>query len=140
MIKLSENKGFEIIPEGKTILKITNVKYDKDFGKMIIKMADKSGIAHTERFSLINQSGEVNEKALNAFSWFARTALDTEATEIDEQELVGCYIGATCTHVKYEGTGQYAGKTYTKAQLSDYEIAKGFDGANSTQQKVTIDI
>ncbi len=31
-IKLSENTGFTIIPEGEHIFKVEDVEYDKDFG------------------------------------------------------------------------------------------------------------
>ena len=129
MIKITEKKGFTILPEGNVILKITEVDYDAEFGKMTIKMVNKAGISHNERYSLQDKDGEINEKALGAFSFFARTALqlsNDDAQEIDEQELVGKYIKCRVEHEKREGTGQYAGKTYTNARLKDYEPADGF--------------
>lgn len=133
MIKLCESKGFEILPEGKTVLKVTDVEYDADFGKMIISLVNKAGIAHKERYNLINTNGEVNEKSLGAFSYFARKVLnDNDIMEIDEQELVGKYISVTVKHEKREGKGQYEGKTYTNARLNDYESASGFGDEAST--------
>ena len=73
-IKLSEG-GFVLIPEGVTTFKIVDVEYNEDFGKMKINMQTKSGAKHTETFTLLNNKGEVNEGALKAFSYFAKTAL-----------------------------------------------------------------
>ena len=67
-IKLSEG-GFTLIPEGVTTFKIVGAKYDEDFGKLEIEMQTKSGLKHTEKYSLLNKDGEVNQKAVNAFSW-----------------------------------------------------------------------
>lgn len=141
MIKLGEKKSFHILPEGVTVLKVAEVEYDSDFGKMTIKLVNKAGINHTERFSLISGTGEVNEKALNAFSYFARTVLNNEdLMEIDEQELTNKYIKCTVKHEKREGVGQYTGKTYINARLSEYEPASSFDtDTTAPTGKVAID-
>ena len=70
---------------------------------MLVSLQTKSGAKHTERFSLLNKDGEINEGALKAFSFFAKTALNNfSLDEIDEQDLVGCYIKATVKHEEYE--------------------------------------
>ena len=66
---------------------------------MEIVMQLASGQKHTERFSLLNADGEPNQGGLNAFSYFAKTALnDYTLTEIDHEELVGHYIRCEVDH------------------------------------------
>lgn len=126
-IRLSEG-GFTLIPEGTTTFKIVGVEYKEDFGKMNIEMQTKSGLKHTERFTLLDGKGEVNEKALKAFSYFAKTALNNyQLDEIDETDLIGCYITATVKHETYTRTkGERAGEEGTSARLNDYAVAVGF--------------
>lgn len=126
-IKLSEG-GFTLIPEGTTTFKIVSVEYKEDFGKMSIEMQTKTGAKHTERFSLLKNDGEVNEGALKAFSYFAKTALnDFSLDEIDETDLIGCYITATVKHEEYEYTNKDGEEKKGKsARLNDYAVAVGF--------------
>lgn len=126
-IKLTES-GFTLIPEGVTTFKIVDVEYDEDFGKMVVKMQTKSGAKHNETFSLLDKKGEVNEGALKAFSYFAKTALNNyELDEIDETDLIGCYITATVKHEEFEFTkGSRKGQTGKSARLNDYTVAAGF--------------
>lgn len=133
-IKLN-NTGFSLIPEGTTTFKIVRVEYKEDFGKMKIELQTKSGQKHFETYTLLNKAGEVNEKALNAFSYFAKTALNNfSVDEIDEQDLVGCYITATVTHEEFESNRE-AGKMLKSARLSDYAVSVGFgSGAKQTEE------
>lgn len=126
-IKLSEG-GFTLIPEGVTTFKIVGVEYNEDFGKMKVTMQTKSGAKHIEQFTLLTEKGEVNEGALKAFSYFAKTALNNyELDEIDEQDLVGCYITATVKHEEFTRTkGPRAGQSGKSAKLNDYTVAAGF--------------
>lgn len=136
-IKLSES-NFKIIPEGTTTFKITEVddsKYE-DFGKLAVKMQTAKGETHIERFSLIKKGGELNEGALKAWSYFARTCLNNfQADEIDTKDIIGCYITATVKHETSQGTGENADKTYTNVRLNDYTTATGFgsSAANDTE-------
>ncbi len=124
-IKLSEG-GFSLIPEGVHTFKITEVEYKEDFGKMKVTMQTKSGAKHTEQFSLLTKSGEVNEGAVKAFSYFAKTALNNfNLDEIDDQDLVGCYISATVKHEEFE-SNKTPGQMRTAARLSDWTPAAGF--------------
>ena len=130
-IKLAEG-GFQLLPEGTTTFKIVEVEYDEDFGKMKVSLQTKNGQKHTEQFSLLKNTGEVNEGALKAFSYLAKTALNNfNLNEIDEQDLVGCYITATVKHESYETTNKKTGEqvTRTAARLNDYAVAVGF-GSN----------
>ena len=126
-IKLSEG-GFSLIPEGTTTFKITEVEYKEDFGKLTVNMQTKTGAKHTERFSLLKANGEVNEGAIKAFSYFAKTALNNFGLdEIDDQAIVGCYITATVTHEDYDYVNKDGDrKTGKSAKLSDYAVAVGF--------------
>ena len=130
-IKLSEG-GFSLIPEGTTTFKIVAVEYKEDFGKMTVEMQTKSGQKHTERFSLLKNNGEVNEGALKAFSYFAKTALNNfQLDEIDEQDIVGCYITATVKHEDYEYEKDGETKSGKSARLNDYAVAVGFGSTKS---------
>ncbi len=126
-IKLSQG-GFTLIPEGVTTFKIVGVEYKEDFGKMSIEMQTKSGLKHTEFFGLMTDKGEVNDGALRAFSYFAKTALNNfTLDEIDETDLIGCYITVTVKHETYTRTkGDRAGEEATKVKLTDYAVAVGF--------------
>lgn len=124
-IKLSEG-GFTLIPEGVTTFKIVGVEYKEDFGKMKVQLQTKSGTKHTEQFTLLDNKGEVNEGALKAFSYFAKTALNNyELDEIDEQDLVGCYITATVKHEEFE-SNKTPGRMLKSVRLNDYTVAAGF--------------
>ena len=97
-IKLSKG-GFTPIPEGTHVFKITNAEYDEDFGIVDIQMVTADGKKNNERFFLMTQDGEQNEGALNAFSYFAKNALnDFTIEEVDPAELVGCFLQADVTH------------------------------------------
>ena len=76
MAKIGLTEGFTLIPEGTHVFKITEVNYKEDFGKMEVVMQTAKGQKHIERFSLLNKDGEPNQGGLNAFSYFAKTALD----------------------------------------------------------------
>lgn len=133
-IKLTE-VGFTLIPEGVHTFKIVDVEYKEDFGKMKITMQTKSGQKHFENFSLLNKKGEINEGALKAFSFFAKTALNNfSLDEIDEQDLIGCYITATVTHEAYEYEKDGETKSGKNARLNQYTVAVGFDSVEQEGQ------
>ena len=127
MSKIGLTSGFEIPTEGKHIFKITEVTYDAQFGKMVIKMVNEDGCRHTERFQLLDDNSQPKEKAMNAFSYFAKTAThDYRNREIDTDELVGCYIGAEVTH-DVQPNRNRPGSTITFANLGNYFEASAFE-------------
>ena len=131
-IKLTDT-GFTLIPEGVTIFKVVDVEYNEDFGKMKIHLQTKSGAKHTEQFTLLGKNGEVNDGALKAFSYFAKTALNNyELDEIDETDLIGCYIQATVTHEEFE-SNKTPSRMLKSARLNDYAVAVGFGSEKATQ-------
>lgn len=140
-IKLTEST-FTIIPEGVTTFKVTNVddsKYE-DFGKLSVELQTSKGLKHFENFALTKGNGELNEGALKAWSYFAKTCLNNfQLDEIDTQDIVGCYIKATVKHEKYTRTkGEKAGQEATAVRLNDYTTAIGFD--NQATKEVVEDL
>ena len=127
MATIQLTSGFTVCPEGVHVFRIYNVEYNQDFGKLTISLVNAQGITHTERFSLINASGEPNQRAYNAFSYFAKTALnDNSRDAIDPTELVGRYIKAEVVHTIVPSTKK-EGETMTFANLSNKWVANGFD-------------
>lgn len=131
IITLSES-NFKLIPEGVTTFKVTEVddsKYE-DFGKIEVKLQTAKGETHIERFGLIKANGDLNEGALKAWSYFARTCLNNYSVdEIDTKDIVGCYIEATVKHETYTRTkGERAGTEGTSVRLNDYNTSNGFSG------------
>lgn len=127
MAQLKLSSGFTVCPEGVHIFRIYKVDYDHDFGKISIHLVNAKGVTHIERFSLIGNNGEVNEKACNAFSYFAKTALnDFSLEEIDHTDLVGHYIKAEVVHTITPSTKDPS-KTMTFANLTNKWVADGFD-------------
>ena len=120
--------GFQIMPEGEQVLKITKAEYDEDFGKAIFTLENAKGQTCQERFSLLNQDGSPNEKALGAFSFFAKTALnDFDIEDVDPVELVGHYLKAEVIHNKVPSTKDPT-KMMTFVNLGSKSPADGFDG------------
>lgn len=119
--------GFALCPEGTHIFRIYAVDYKEDFGKLEVKMVNAQGITHTERFSLMRADGSMNEGACNAFSFFAKTALnDFSLEEIDHAWLVGRYIKAEVTHSVTPSKNDPT-KNVTFANLGEKSPADGFD-------------
>ena len=94
-INLAESTGGSYIKEaGKNVLlQITHAKYNQDFGKVEMTLTNEKGETMNNNFGLMNNDGSINEKALKAFSYFARVAVgDWDRDDIEDEELLGCYI------------------------------------------------
>ena len=127
MAKIGLSEGFTLIPEGTHVFTITAVNYKEAFGKLEITMQTQSGAKHIERFSLLKTDGSPNEGALNAFSYFAKTALnDFSLTEIDHEDLVGCFIECDVEH-DVQPNKNKPDKTVTFARLTDKRPSEGWD-------------
>jgi hypothetical protein len=126
MAKITLSEGFSIVPEGTHIFEIVNVDYKEEFGKLEVRMKTAKGQTHIERFSLMRNDGSLNEGALNAFSYFAKVALnDFSLEEIDHEDLVGHYIECVVEHEEVPST-RNPGKMTTFARLGDKFPASGF--------------
>lgn len=129
MARIPMTAGFQRIPEGEQVLKITKAEYDEDFGKVTFTLENVKGLSCQERFSLLNQDNTPNEKALGAFSFFAKTAMnDFDLVDVDPVELVGHYIRAEVIHNKVPSTKDPT-KMMTFVNLGDKSPADGFEGA-----------
>lgn len=127
MANITLTGGFTVCPEGKHIFRIYKVDYNKDFGKLAIYLVNAQGNTHIERFSLMLNSGEMNSKACNAFSFFAKTAMNNFSLEsIDHTELIGHYIGGEIVHTIQPNRNDPS-KTVTFANIADKWVADGFD-------------
>lgn len=129
MAKIGLTEGFTLIPEGTHTFLIAAVSYKAEFGKMEVTMQTQGGSKHIERFSLLKNDGSPNEGALNAFSYFAKTALnDFSLSEIDHEDLVGHFIECDIEHESQPNKNNPE-KTVTFARLADKRPSDGWSGA-----------
>lgn len=127
MAKIPLSGGFSLVPEGTHIFKITGVEYKENFGKLNITMETQDGQKHIERFTFLNSKGDVNQGAYNAFSYFAKTAKnDFSLSEIDPDELVGCFLECDVEHNSQPSTKDPS-KTFTYANLTEKRSSEGWD-------------
>lgn len=132
-IALTES-SFTIIPEGTHIFNIVDVNYKEEFGKMEVKMKTAKGQTHVERFTLMKADGSVNEGAVNAFSFLAKTALQNySVTEIDHKDIIGRYIKCTVEHDPRPSTKDPS-KTVIFVRLGDESPADGFEEATPAKK------
>ena len=128
MARIPMTSGFVLIPEGEYVFRNYDASYDEEFGKIEVKLVTAQGLTHTERFSLKDANDEWNEKALNAFSYFAKTALnDFTREDVDPEELIDHYIRAEVVHSEPMPNRNDPTKTVTFANLGDKSPAEGFD-------------
>ena len=127
MARIPMTNGFSIIPEGTYTFRIYDATYDEDFGRIQIKLVNAKGMTHTERFTIKDSNDNFNDRALNAFSYFAKTAMnDYSIEDIDPVELIDRYIQAEVVHTKSPSRKE-EGKFVTFANLGDKAPADGFD-------------
>lgn len=127
MARIPMTSGFTLIPEGEYVFRIYDVTYDEVWGKLEVKLVNAQGMTHTERFMLKDQNDEPNEKALAAFSYFAKTALnDFSIEEIDHRDLIEHYIRAEVVHTKLPSKKDPT-KMVTFANFGEKSPADGFD-------------
>ena len=127
MARIPMTNGFAIIPEGGYVFRIYDATYDEDFGRIEVKLVNAQGMTHNERFSIKDKNDEFNEKALNAFSYFAKTAMnDFSLEDIDPEELIDHYIYAEVIH-NHTPNKNDPTKTMTWVNLGDKSPADGFE-------------
>ena len=137
MARIPMTGGFQTMPEGEQVLKITKAEYDEDFGKVFITLENAKGQTCLERFSLLNNDNTPNEKAMGAFSFFTKTAMNVfDLVDVDPVELVGRYIRAEVIH-RTQPNRTDPTKTVTFVNLGDKSPADGFDGVPAAPAKST---
>jgi hypothetical protein len=135
MPKIQLSSGFSLIPIGTYIFQITKQVYKEDYGKLELTLTMSDGTEHIEKYSLIAKDGSPNNGAINAFSYLAKTALDDfDRTEIEPEELIGCYIECDVDHDVQPSTKDPS-KTFTYVRLADKRPAIGFMGGKATPVK-----
>lgn len=128
MGKITLSEGFSVIPEGTYVFRIVEVNYKEAFGKIDVKMKTAKGQTHTEHFSLLKTDGSTNEKALNAFSYFAKVATgDFDLQDIDPEELVGLFMECDVEH-DVQPSNRDPRKTVTFIRLAGKRHADRFEG------------
>ena len=134
MARISLTSGFTIIPEGSYVFKITSVDYKEAFGKLEIHLETEDGQKHCERYSLLKSNGEPNDGAYNAFSFFAKSAMnDFDLDDIDPQDLVGKFIECDVEH-DVQPNRNDPSKTVTFVHLKNIKANDGWE------QPVTINL
>lgn len=127
MARIPMTSGFALIPEGTYVFRIYDAKYDEEFGKIEIKLVNAAGMTLLERFTIKDKNDELNEKALNAFSYFAKTAMNNYSLEdVEPEELVNHFICAEVVHNK-RPSNKDPNKMLTFANLGDKSPAEYFD-------------
>lgn len=120
--------GFSPISEGTHTFKIESVSYEEKYGKLAIDMVTEDGKKHIERYTLLRESGKVNEGAIKAFSYFAHVALnDFSLDDIDPEDLVGHYIECDVTH-DIQPKRDDPTKTVTWIRLGEKRPSEGYPG------------
>lgn len=118
---------YSILPEGEYVFLIYKAEYNETFGTLTVYLTTAEGKTLIEHYSLKTANDEPNEKALNAFSFFAKTALDNfELTEIDHEDIVGHYIRGKVTHTT-SPSKKDPSKTVTFANIGEKSPAGKFD-------------
>lgn len=126
MARIGLTSGFSLIPEGTFVFYIYDCTYDEDFGKLSVKLITADGQKHEERFRLKDDNDMINEKAMNAFSYFAKTALNNfNLTDIDHTDIIGHYIRADVVHTTMPSRKD--GSPMTFANLGQKYSADGFE-------------
>lgn len=139
MSRIKLSGGYTVIPEGTHVFQITEVNYNETFGKLEVKMITEDGETHVERFGFIDKSsGAQNQGAINAFSFFARIAMDDiTLTDIDPQDLVGHFIEADVYHDKVQSRDN-PNTILTFAKLGDKRPSSGFPSSTTVDNPAPV--
>ena len=127
MAMIPMTNTFTICPKGEQVFRIYKVEYNEAFCKLTIHLVNAKGNVVQNRFSLMNQDGSPNDRACNAFSFFAKNALnDFSIPAVDPTTLVDRYIKLEVTHTEAPSNKE-PGKTVTFVNVKNPSVADGFD-------------
>lgn len=137
MSSIPLTNGFKLMSEGKHLLKVVDVEDNMDFGKVNIKLKNAKGESITNRFILKKASGDWNEGALNAFSFFAKTVMnDYTLKSIEPKEMIGHFVIANITHTEQTNKNDES-KTITFANVSTvYPTEEKFEEDDDSFEEV----
>lgn len=134
-LTLNEAKVFAPISEGYHVFKIVESNYKEDFGKLEIVMKTANGQKHIERFSFGGGKFPINQGAMNAFSYFARVAMNDYSMEtVDPSELVGKYLRCKVEH-DVKPHRDDPNKTVTFIRLTEKLAADGYEETEKVAEK-----
>ena len=115
------NTGYTVMREGMQVLRIYDVDYNEQFGKLTVFLCNAQAETTRTVFQFKAANGAVNSGAANAFSYFAKTAMDDfEMLDVDPVDLIGHYIKCDVEHSEYNG------KTYANIGR-EKEVAYEFE-------------
>lgn len=127
MAMIPMTNTFSICPKGEQVFRIYKVEYNEEFGKLIVHLVNAQGNIVQNRFSLMNQDGSSNDKACNAFSFFAKNALnDFSVPAVDPMTLIDRYIKLEVIH-DVKPSIKNPGETVTFVNVKNPSVASGFD-------------
>lgn len=121
------NGGFEPVSVGEHIFRVDEIKYDADFGKVDAVHVTADGKKVFEHWRFEKNDGTPNEGAIKSFGFFAHICLDDfSITDVDPDNLVGCYFIGEVEHEEYNG------KIYPR--IKNRKTAKGFETETKAEE------
>ncbi len=137
MARIPITGGFSIIPEGTYVFRVYDVSYDEEFGKIQVKLVNAQGATMTERFSIKDKNDQLNEKALSAFSFFAKNVMNNfNMDDLSPEEMIDHYVRAEVIHTTVPSRTDPT-KTVTFVNLGEKSPADGFD-TEPTKRALTL--
>ncbi len=137
MARIPITGGFSIIPEGTYVFRVYDASYDEEFGKIQVKLVNAQGATTTERFSIKDKNDQLNERALSAFSFFAKNVMnDFSMDDLSPEEMIDHYVRAEVKHTIVPSRTDPT-KTVTFVNLGDLSPADGFD-TEPTKRALTL--
>lgn len=134
MARIPMTSGFQMLPEGSTILKCIDQSYDENFGKLELKFENVDGIKQTEQYRLLDDKGKPNDGAMNAFSFMAKNLMnDFDMPDVDPADLVNHYIKCNIEYSKVPSKTD-PNRELTFAHIRNPEPATGFDGETAAEE------
>lgn len=122
MARIPMTNGFSLMDEGMQVLRIYGVEYKETFGNLTLYLCNAKAQTLRETFRFKGANGSANEGAMNAFSYFAKTAMDDFGMEdVDPQELVGRYIQCEVVHNKTDDGRTFANLGREKAVAYEFD-------------------
>ena len=135
MARIQMTGGFTPMEEGTQILRIYGVEYKEQFGNLTIYMVNAKGQTMRETFRFKGKDKKPNEGAMNAFSYFAKTAMDDfSMDDVDPQDLVGHYIQVEVVRNEYNGR-TYANLGREKAVAYEFDESPVPEALTMTLEK-----
>ena len=121
MARIPMTGGFSPMDEGVQVLRIYGVDYNEKFGNLTLYLVNAKAQTMRETFRFKGKDGKPNEGAMNAFSYFAKTAMDDfEMEDVDPMDLIDHYIQVEVIHQDSNGR-TYANLGRDKAVAYEFD-------------------